>query len=315
MKRGLWCDSELLYDNSREGVIMWSAITELGAAGSTVSRRCRSGGQWQLLLPGVVLLHGGPPTLRQRMIAALLYVGGDAAITGEAALWLHGIGRGPEPQAVHLLRPASRHRLSSGFAVVERSCKMPEAVTREGLRVVPLSRAVVDACRRRRDLPWCRALLVNVIQRGAATAAELTAELAAGSRRGSAAPREALAELAGGALSYPEIEAQKLSVRAGLPPMVWNRDIEESDGTFVAKPDGWQDGVGLAWEIDSFAHHGTPDAYEHTVNRRQRMESLGIVVVVHTPRMIRVNETQVVADLRSAYVRAAARPRPPIRLR
>ena len=37
--------------------------------------------------------------------------------------------------------------------------------------------------------------------------------------------------------------------------MVFNRDLEDVEGNFVARPDGWLDDVGLAWEIDSLRHH------------------------------------------------------------
>jgi len=96
--------------------------------------------------------------------------------------------------------------------------------------------------------------------------------------------------------------------------MVHNLDVVDSDGGFVARPDGWIDSVALAWEIDSFAHHASPADYEYTLQRRQRMQNLGIVVVAHTPKQLTGNPKRVIADLRIAYQQALARPRPSVSL-
>ena len=69
-----------------------------------------------------------------------------------------------------------------------------------------------------------------------------------------AIPRQVLGELSGNAHSKAEIDAQKLYARSGLPPMVFNREIEDLDGNFVAYTDGWLDDVGLAWESTRFVN-------------------------------------------------------------
>ncbi|NDZ78437.1 hypothetical protein G3I19_07840 [Streptomyces sp. SID10853] len=51
---------------------------QLRAHGVTAARaaaQCRPGGPWQQLLPGVFVLHPGPPTGEERLHAALLYAG------------------------------------------------------------------------------------------------------------------------------------------------------------------------------------------------------------------------------------------------
>ncbi|GHJ37591.1 hypothetical protein [Streptomyces sp. TS71-3] len=52
------------------------STAQLRAHGVTLAQareRCRPGGDWQRLLPGVFLLHPGPPTAEERLHAALLY--------------------------------------------------------------------------------------------------------------------------------------------------------------------------------------------------------------------------------------------------
>ncbi|KPH98636.1 hypothetical protein OK074_6201 [Actinobacteria bacterium OK074] len=55
-----------------------------GVSAAETNEHCRPGGPWQQLLPGVVLLHPGPPTTEERLHAALLYAtrGGQSAGSG-----------------------------------------------------------------------------------------------------------------------------------------------------------------------------------------------------------------------------------------
>lgn len=54
-----------------------NALREHGVSKAAADERCRPGGPWQLLLPGVYLLHAGPPTSDERLRAALLYAGAE----------------------------------------------------------------------------------------------------------------------------------------------------------------------------------------------------------------------------------------------
>ncbi len=61
----------------------------------TVYRRCLEGGPWQRVLPGIVMLFTGHPTVDQLVHAALLLCGPDAMVTGMEACRRHGLRRGP----------------------------------------------------------------------------------------------------------------------------------------------------------------------------------------------------------------------------
>jgi hypothetical protein len=148
------------------------------------------------------------------------------------------------------------------------------------------------------------------VQRGFASAAELSAELAAGSSRGSALPREVLREISAGVRSVAEADARALVQRSGLPAPMWNPRLYDGPGRFVASPDAWFDDVAMAWEIDSLEWHLSPDDYAVTVDRRAAMMAVGIVVVHHLPSKLRKNPAQVLTDLRANHAHAAARPRP-----
>ena len=137
---------------------------------------------------------------------------------------------------------------------------------------------------------------------------ELAIELASGTTRGAAIPRQVLGELSGNAHSKAEIDAQKLYARSGLPPMVFNREIEDLAGNFVAYTDGWLDDVGLVWEIDSLRHHLSVPDHEATVRRRAKLRRKGAIVVETLPRDLYRDPDGVLADLRDSY-RTAEPPR------
>jgi hypothetical protein len=67
-----------LTEAAQHRVMSLRALREHGVSAADVSDRCRPGGPWQLLLPGVCLLHPGPPTSDERLHAVLLYAGGEA---------------------------------------------------------------------------------------------------------------------------------------------------------------------------------------------------------------------------------------------
>ncbi|SED63990.1 hypothetical protein SAMN04490220_5065 [Rhodococcus jostii] len=313
MRRGTWAeDPSAIAAVSRDGVIRAATLERLGVAKGTISSRCNDGGPWQRILPGVVLLHNGPPTTLQRNLAALEYGGPDALLSGHAALAAFGYTASASRNDVLLLIPSSRHRRDWSYVKVERTWRMPEPVHRGLLRLAPPARSLLDAGRRTVQADSCRALLAGGIQRGDVTVDELARELAQGSDRGSRLPRAVLRDLSDDAHSVAEVHAQRLYATSGLPPMRHNVDVLSAAGLWIARPDGWLDDVAVAWEIDSLKYHFSPELHEATVRRRARMQREGIIVVTHLPRQIQTDPSTVLADLRAAYSLAASRPRPPV---
>src|SRR3954463_9796740 len=54
-------------------VMTTAQLRSHGVTTAELAEQCRSGGPWQQLLPGVALLHPGPPTSEERLHAALMY--------------------------------------------------------------------------------------------------------------------------------------------------------------------------------------------------------------------------------------------------
>ncbi|MFZ2177648.1 MAG: hypothetical protein WAW17_27195 [Rhodococcus sp. (in: high G+C Gram-positive bacteria)] len=313
MRRGNWADDlSAIAALSRDGVIRGATLEQLGVAKGTISSRCSEGGPWQRILPGVILLHNGPPTTLQRNIAALEYGGPDAVLSGHAALATLGYPQSASRNDVLLLVPSTRHRREWSYVKVERTWRMPEPVHKGLLRLAPPVRSLLDAARRTAQPDSCRALLTSGIQRGDVTVGELVHELAEGSDRGSRLPRAVLRELSEDAHSVAEVHAQKLYATSGLPQMHHNVDLLGATGEWIARPDGWLDDVAMAWEIDSLKYHFSPELHEATVIRRARMQRAGIIVVTHLPKQIQHAPATVLADLRAAHELAASRPRPAV---
>ena len=194
MRRGEWGDDpSLLIVASTDGVIRVAELTRLGVSDTAIAGRCRTGGTWQRMLPGIVLLGNGYPTPRQRTIAALMFCGRGSMVTGKAAMAQHGYR--PHSGEVQILMPMHRRVQSTGFVVVERTVRLPTPLTRSGIDCAPLVRAVLDAARRCKTLDSARALIADVVQRGDVVVRDLSKELEAGSIRGSALPRKVLREV------------------------------------------------------------------------------------------------------------------------
>ncbi|SFM90796.1 hypothetical protein SAMN05216207_1004208 [Pseudonocardia ammonioxydans] len=297
----------------RAGIVRVARLVELGVDRRTISRRCRPGGPWSRLGPGVVKLSNGPHTREDRRIATLLQAGPGAMLTGLDALELHGVRTAPTPHGpVHVLIPHDRRRSTGALMLPERSRRVPEPVRGRRHSVAPVARAVVDAARRSRDPDLVRTLFADVVQHGHCAVAELVAELGECSSRGTAMPRTVLAEIVAGVRSVAEADARRLLRRSRLPEPEMNVRLAGCDGRLVAVVDLWWDDVGMAWEIDSVEFHLSPDDYARTVRRRSELSRRGVVVVQSLPGDLRRRPDEVLDELDRSYTRAGLLPAPEV---
>lgn len=299
------------------GVATARQLADLGIPQRTVYHRCLEGGPWKRLLPGVVLLSNGTPTIDQLLYAALLLGGPGAMISGLHACRMQGMRRGPVgragPADVAILVPATRQVRSVGFVHVERTARLPDAVLRSGFPVAPPARACLDAARRTGSAAEITEILSDAVQRRLCTVADLATELREGSRRGTAMPARVLSDVAAGVRSTAERDARRLWQRSGLPQARWNVAVYGPDGAFLGIADCWVDGVAMVWEIESSEWHLSPEDHDRTVQRAARFVAAGAVYTATKPKRISTAPAEVAEILRETYARAAARPRPPLR--
>jgi hypothetical protein len=294
------------------GLITRQQALALNMTGPALRHRLRLGGPWQSVLPGVYLAATGTPTTLQLQMAALLYAGDGSLITGQAALLHHHI-RGPAADLIDVLVPAARQRRDTAVVRIHRTTHMPERHWQRGpLRIAHPARAVADTVRGLASLRDVRATVADAVQRGSCQIHQLHAELLAGPNVGSALFREALTDVADGIRSTAEADLKDLLAKSRLPVPLFNPSLYHG-GTFVARPDAWWPELGIAVEVDSREWHTSPEDHANTLARGRRLGVYQIVVLRFTPKQIRTQPAQVIADIRAAL--EGARGRPPLNLR
>lgn len=299
---------------NQDGVVSRSEVLRGGLTDCQLRYRIRSGGPWQQLLPGVYLTVTGTPTRRQLEIAALRYAGPGSALTGLAALRLHGV-RVPDHAVITVLVQRGRTRQDRAFVRVSATTRMPPRVCVTGpVEFTMVARAIADAARELRSFGDFRAVLADSVQRRLCKVDVLARELADTPRKQSSWLRQSLAEVADGIRSVAEGDLRDLIIRAGLPRPMFNARL--FTGTeFLAQTDAWWPDAGVAAEVNSRAWHLSPDDWERTEDRQTRMSALGIIVLPFTPHRVRTRPDRVVADIRSALQNGRERPALPVRAR
>jgi hypothetical protein len=316
VRRGQWArERDRLRAASWEGVISIDELTALGVPERTAYRRTQEDGPWTLLAPATFLLSNGEPTYRQLEIAALIYAGEGAMITGLGGARHHGVRRGDEPTTVHVLIAETRRVLSTPRILIERTRRLPQPVVRDGLVVAPLVRCLTDRVRRMKDLTAIAALLTEVVQRRMVLPAAIRHELDQGSRKGTAAPRRVLPALEDGVWSAAEYEGRDFwMAREDLPAIEWNVPIYDEHGRFLAIADGLVRELGFVWLLDSVEYHfATPDQVRATLAYHRRLRAVGLHVLSTRPTQRRDDPDGLYADILDALATAALLPPPRVR--
>ncbi|GAA1993312.1 hypothetical protein [Amycolatopsis minnesotensis] len=282
------------------------ALRSAGVSGSTIAGRCRPGGPWRRLLPGVLLLSGGEPTRNQQLRAAVTRAGPPAVITGVDALCAHGIAL-PRSCSVHLLLPRSRRLIPHGFVNHERTARLPDPVFVDGLPFAPVPRATIDAARQETDAERLRRLLSLPVYYGLCTGADLNAELDAGNQRGTSAVRDTLRRLDSLGDTFLHGMARRLLRTAPLPPPAWNVTVCDRLDRPIGLADAWWDEIGLAWQ---FGARGTGEAGGKMSHLALR--AAGVVVVRTEAGMLEDSPARAAKELVRAFGLAARRERPPV---
>ncbi len=248
-------------------------------------------------------------------MAALLYAGPRAVLTGPAALRGQRI-TDKVPGVIDVLVPASRQCRNAAFVAIHRTTRMPANVIAVGRRSYATApRAVADAARSLTDLREVRALVAGAVQRGRCPLGLLISELDQGPARGSRLLRQVIGEVAEGIRSGAEADFMDLVKRARLPIPMFNARLYATDGSLIAIPDAWWPEAGVAAEVDSREWHLSPADWEQTMARHARMSRYGIIVLHFSPSQIRTEPTAVVAAIADALKAGAARQDLPIKAR
>ncbi|KQY47367.1 hypothetical protein [Cellulomonas sp. Root137] len=124
----------------QEAVVTSAQLHAWGVGRAVVSRRVAHG-DWQRLWRGVIALHSGAITWRERARGALLYAGDGAALSHSSAAFVHGIVSTPGPRIVVSI-PAHRAVSPQPGLGLRRRRTMPHAGGR--IRAVGVDATVLD---------------------------------------------------------------------------------------------------------------------------------------------------------------------------
>jgi hypothetical protein len=254
-------------------------------------------------------------TREQRFIAASLYAGESAQITGGAALQWHRFRYVPASDAVQVLVPHEERCRSIGFVVVQRALDLDtHATVFEHFRVCSPARAVVDMCRQISDLGTARALLAEAVQQHHTSIDRLVEEVRRAGRSRTAIVRHALAEILDGVRSAPEAELRALLETSEiLPKALWNPSLRTLEGEPLPTPDGYIHEAALAFEVDSREFHASPEGWARTIERDNLLDEVGIDTAHFTPTDIRRRPALVLKRAEGRYLARVGRmPEPPV---
>ena len=175
------------------------------------------------------------------------------------------------------------------------------------VRLALVPRAVADTVRQLTELREVRAVVADAVQLGRCTVGQLAEELRTGPVKGSAMFRSVLTEVADGIRSTAEGDLRDLIRTARLPMPLFNPSLYDGD-LFLGKPDAWWPDAGVAGEVDSRAWHLSPEDWDRTRQRHDRMAAAGIIVLHFSPRELRREPAEGGADDQGS---PGPRPQPP----
>ncbi|MEU1483543.1 hypothetical protein [Streptomyces sp. NPDC005752] len=296
-----------------------------GVTAAQTAAQCLPGGPWQLLLPGVYLLHPAPPTNDDRVRGALLYAGrppvgarrtvparsgaayGEAMVTGLAALALYGFTSAPPVIALHridVLVPRTRRLRSTRFVQVTRAAVLPRPHRRRGVPLAPLERALADAVASLTDASTVRRILTEAVREGWCEPASVVRELSTAKLLGRPHVVEAVDALLEEGRAVAEGRLYEMVRSHALPQPLWNVELALPGGSSLGGVDAYWPEPAVAVEL------GTRSPREEHVAfaaEREHLERLGVTVVRVTPKQLRDSAAQLSVVLRTAMMAAEDR--------
>jgi very-short-patch-repair endonuclease len=255
-------------------------------------RRAVRAGRWQEPIPGVIVVHSGALTRRERLVAALTWAGDDGRLSHTSALHLLGARieepvarrrvagvRGayetpPDAGLVQVTVPHGRHLESAGFVVVHQSRRPLGDVVVDGLRTTSAARAAVDVAltaTRRQDVDH---VVADVLQKDLAALEDLAAEVRVAGRRATAWLKNALADASRGMRSVGESDLRRVVLAAGLPEPEWGAAVETVAGTYFV--DAYWRRQRVAAEADGAAFHLSAADWEGDLRRQNAIQGVGV---------------------------------------
>jgi very-short-patch-repair endonuclease len=278
------------YLRQQDGVLTHAQALRAGLSQDAVDRRVRSG-HWRRCARGVYFADDRPFTDGARVRAAVWGYGADAAASGLAAAWWHGITKfAPDIVEVTVPRDA-RLRRQPGTRLRRRDLRRADVVERKGLRVTEPALTVVEAAARRGG---GAKLMDAALQRHVELRQLWRAHLRNKGRHGSPAARRLLQAASDGARSEAERLLIRLLKEAGITGWRTNYPVGgyKVDVAFPTQQ--------VAIETDGWAFHSDQDAFQQDRQRQNNIALLGWQILRFTWLDLTEYPQRVIAEIKYA---------------
>ncbi len=302
------------------GLATVAQLLELGW--TTSALRAARATRWQEPMPRVVAPHRGPLDADTRLVAAGLWAGPKAVLSGGVALSRLGLKVARPDGTTFVIPESSRARRHRQVQSVRSTRPPSEAVTFGVVKVAGPARALADAAvYERHGNGELEHLTISALQRGLTTPEAVEKELWLRPEKYVAAIWKGLEAFVGGAWSRPEATLRAVvDGDGGFPVMVTNCRLESlRDGKHVGTPDGYLEEAGVAIQVESRTHHQGiddrgGDRWGRTVERNTDLVAVGVRVVGVTPWTLYSRPQRFLANLRRVVELGLAGPRPAVRV-
>lgn len=292
----------------QHGVFTRAQARGAGYTGHQVDYRVGTG-KWEVVLPAVYRVAGTPSSIRQRLMAAVLWAGEDAVVSHRAAAVLWGM----DGVRMELPEVMTHKRLRSELVVVHRTNDLGPADRDEchGIPVSSAARTLVDLAASL-DEETLETALESCLRRRLTSLARLEwrlSELGGHGRRGTAA----LVTLVDRRQNRPlesrfEVRFERLLRKHGLPLPERQRVVSNGHSRYrvdFAYPD-----QRIVVECVSWRYHSGQQAWREDMARRRRLAARGWRVIEFTWREVSRGSETVVAEIRQALAYSSSSPSP-----
>lgn len=273
-----------------DGVITLTQACSEGMSRHAVQRRVAAG-RWCRCGPGVYFVDDRPFTDAARIRAGVWSHGAEAAASGLAAAWWHGLTKFA-PEIVEVTVPRNGNgRVHLGTRVRRRDLHRTDVVERRDLRITGLALTVVEAAARRGG---GSAIMDSALQKQVSLSELWRAHLQHTGRYGAPAARRFLQAAEDGARSQGERLLARLLRSASFPAWETNYKIGRYRVDFAFPK------AGVVIEVDGWAFHSDRHDFQHDRERQNDIMLMGWQVLRFTWLDLTEYPERVLATIRAA---------------
>jgi very-short-patch-repair endonuclease len=273
-----------------DGVITMAQAHSLGLSYDAVEWRVRNG-RWRRCARSVFFVDDRPFTDAARIRAAVWGYGAQATASGLAAAWWLDLTRFA-PQVVEVTVPRNSHgRRHVGSRVRRRNLSPLDVIERGGLRVTSLPLTAVEAAVRRGGGPN---VMDNALQQHTELRKLWEAHMRNKGRYGSPAARMLLQAADEGTRSAAERLFAQMLNQAGITGWKPNQMVAGYEVDFLFRD------AKLAVEVDGFAFHSDPEAFNRDRKKQNAIALAGYQILRFTWIDLTEYPERVIAEVKRA---------------